>query len=117
MERPIATAALRAPDRLAFATRNPAEAYDRARRMMAEHRMTVTDRSAPFAAEVHHVVLGGVRLLHFAYGAGVRIASAPLRDFATVHLPLAGGLHVDHGGTRTRVARGGGVVFSPHGDV
>jgi AraC-like DNA-binding protein len=55
--------------------------------------------------------------LHFAYGAGVRIASAPLRDFTTIHLPLAGALHVAHGGERVSAARGRGVVFSPDEDV
>jgi AraC-like DNA-binding protein len=117
MEGRTAPTALRAPDRLAFATHDPGEAHAQARRVMAEHRMTVLDRSAPFRAEVHHVRLGGVGLLHFAYGAAVRIASAPLRDFATIHLPLGGGLRVDHGGARVSAGAGRGVVFSPDGDV
>jgi len=84
---------------------------------MAEHRMAVAERDARFAAEVHHARLGSVRLLHFSYGAGVSIASAPLGDFATIHLPLAGALHAEHGGERITARPGRGVVFSPDGDV
>jgi AraC-like DNA-binding protein len=117
MEATRAPTALRAPSRLAFATDDPAEAHAHARRMMADHRMRLTSRSARFAAEVHHARLGGVRLLHFTYNAPVRIWSAPLRDFATVHLPLSGGLEVDHNGARVSAHPGRGVVFSPCGDV
>ena len=117
MEATTAPRALRTPRRLAFATDDPAEAHARARRMMAEHRMRVTSRAVPFAAEVHHARLGGVRLLHFTYNAPVRISSSPLCDFATVHLPLAGALDVDHNGARITARAGQGVVFSPWGDV
>ena len=79
--------------------------------------MAVAERDARFAAEVHHARLGSVRLLHFSYGAGVGIASAPLGDFATIHLPLAGALHAEHGGERITARPGRGVVFSPDGDV
>jgi AraC-like DNA-binding protein len=103
--------------RLAFATGEPAVAHAHAQRMMAEHRMALTERGAPFAAEVHHARLGSVQLLHFSYGAGVRIASAPLGNFATIHLPLAGTLRVEHGGERITARPGRGVVFSPDGDV
>ena len=102
---------------LAFATRDPAVAHGLAERLMAEHRMAVAERDARFAAEVHHARLGSVRLLHFSYGAGVGIASAPLGDFATMHLPLAGALHAEHGGERITARPGRGVVFSPDGDV
>ena len=102
---------------LAFATRDPAVAHGLAERLMAEHRMAVAERDARFAAEVHHARLGSVRLLHFSYGAGVGIASAPLGDFATIHLPLAGALHAEHGGERVTARPGRGVVFSPEGDV
>ena len=67
---------------------------------------TVTDRAAPFRAEVHHERLGSLQLLHFAYGAAVRIASAPLEDFLTVHVPLRGVLAVEHGGARVRARVG-----------
>ena len=109
--------ALTAPDRLAFRSREPSLAHAHAQRMMTDHRMTLARGTAPFLAEVHHIRLGGVRLLHFAYGAAVHIASAPLRDFATIHLPLEGRLDVRHGGTRIGARRGAGVVFSPDGDV
>ena len=109
--------ALLEPARLAFATGEPAVAHAHAQRMMAEHRMALTERGAPFAAEVHHARLGSVQLLHFSYGAGVRIASAPLGNFATIHLPLSGTLRVDHGGERITARPGRGVVFSPDGDV
>jgi len=108
---------LTAPERLAFSTAEPAVAHAHAQRLMADHRMTLAPRSAPFRAEVHCVRLGGVRLLHFAYGAAVRIVSAPLVDFATVHVPLEGALDVAHGGTRLRRSRGQGVVVSPDRDV
>jgi AraC-like DNA-binding protein len=117
MEATRAPTALRAPSRLAFATHDPAEAHSYASRMMTDHRMWVTSRSARFAAEVHQARLGGVGLLHFAYNAPVRIWSAPLRDFATVHLPLSGGLDVDHNGARVSAHPGRGVVFSPCGDL
>jgi AraC-like DNA-binding protein len=117
MEGQTASKVLTAPDRLAFSTHDPAVAHAHAQRMMADHRMSVSERATPFAAEVHHARLGSVRLLHFAYGAAVRIASAPLRDFATIHLPLAGGLRVAHGGARVSAGAGHGVVFSPDGDV
>ena len=117
MDATRAPTALRTPSRLAFATDDPAEAHAHARRMMADHRMRLTNRAVQFAAEVHHARLGGVRLLHFTYNAPVRIWSAPLRDFATVHLPLAGGLDVDHNGARLTAHAGQGVVFSPWGDV
>ncbi len=102
---------------LAFATRDPTVAHGLAERMMAEHRMALTDRTAPFAAEVHHARLGSVQLLHFSYGAGVRIASAPLGDFATIHLPLTGMLRLAHGGERITTRPGRGAVVSPDGDV
>jgi AraC-like DNA-binding protein len=102
---------------LAFATRDPAVAHGLAQRMMAEHRMTLTDRTAPFAAEVHRARLGSVQLLHFSYGAEVRIASAPLGDFATIHLPLAGVLRLAHGGEWITARPGRGAVVSPDGDV
>ena len=108
---------LRTPGRLAFATEDPAEAHAFARRMMVEHRMRVTSRSVRFAAQVHEARIGAVRLMHFTYTAPVRISSAPLRDFATVHLPLTGGLDVEHDGARLSARAGRGVVFSPRGDV
>jgi AraC-like DNA-binding protein len=109
--------ALTAPDRLAFRSREPTLAHAHAQRMMADHRMTLARDTAPFLAEVHHVRLGSVRLLHFAYGAAVHIESAPLQDFATVHLPLQGRLDAAHGGARIGARPGQGVVFSPDGDV
>ena len=102
---------------LAFATRDPAVAHGLAERLMAEHRMAITERATRFAAEVHHARLGSVRLLRFSYGAGVGIASAPLGDFATIHLPIAGALRAEHGGERITARPGRGVVFSPDGDV
>lgn len=102
---------------LAFATRDPGVAHGLAERLMAEHRMAVAEREAPFAAEVRHARLGSVRLLHFSYGAAVSITSAPLGDFATIHLPMAGALRAEHGGERVTARSGSGVVFSPDGDV
>ena len=102
---------------LAFATRDPAVAHGLAEQLMAEHRMAVTERATHFAAEVHHARLGSLRLLRFSYGAGVGIASAPLGDFATIHLPMAGTLRAEHGGERITARPGRGVVFSPDGDV
>jgi AraC-like DNA-binding protein len=117
MEATTAPPALRTPSRLALATDDPVEAHAFASRMMTGHRMWVRSRSARFAARIHEARLGGVRLLHFAYNAPVRIWSAPLRDFATVHLPLSGGLDVEHNGARVSAHPGRGVVFSPCGDL
>jgi len=102
-------------EHLAFATADPHEAHDRAQRLMAAHRMRIVDRDPPFAARVHHAPLGGVSLLSFAYGAGVEVASEPLEQFATVHLPLRGSVELEHLGRRTVADARRGAVFSPEG--
>ncbi len=101
----------------AFRTADPDEAHDRAQRLMTEHRMVLGGARQAFLADVGSDVFDGFGVMRFDYGAPVRIVSAALRDFMTVHVPLAGDLAVRYRGDATHAHPGCAAIFSSDGEV
>lgn len=97
----------------AFATTDPDHAHDQAERILNSHRLRLLDPASAFDATVHNAALDGVSLMYFRYGAAVEVTTAPLTDFATVHVPLTGSLVVEHGGVRVAADAARGVILSP----
>lgn len=103
------------PRRTALRTGDVDEAHARAEQLMTRHRMQVVHDDRPFAARIDTDEYDGLGVMHFSFGAEVLVESAPLEHFVTVHVPLAGRLHVEHRGTRTVADPGRAAVFSAHG--
>lgn len=98
-------------DHVVLRSDDPEEVRHRAEALLAGHRMTV--RSGTITGDIRGVDVGRCALLRFSYGAEVDIDAAPLRDMATVHLPLSGSLELVHGGRTVRADPSRGAVISP----
>lgn len=90
---------------------SPEETHEIAVGLMNRHRMRLAAATTTFRANIHAApVSGGLSMIYFSYGAPVEIDSAPLPDFAALHIPLQGRLD-DHGREGRRVAGPGAAAF------
>ena len=96
----------------------PEETHELAVGLMNRHRMRLSAAADGFRANIHATeVSGGLGMLYFAYGAAVEIDSAPLPDFAALHIPLRGRLEFARGDERFVAEPGMGAFFSEHDAV
>lgn len=91
---------------------SPEETHEIAVGLMNRHRMRLAAATTTFRANIHAApVSGGLSMIYFSYGAPVEIDSAPLPDFAALHIPLQGRLEYAHGREGRRVAGPGAAAF------
>lgn len=78
----------------AYATGSLADAHDHMAAFMRPHRLTLTDRTSPFAMRHQSVRLGNVRAHWLAYGGHVQMSSEAMERFYLFQINLRGACEV-----------------------